>query len=101
VAPFAYANLQVLEQAVTATGAVTDQQKLGEYLKANSFKTIVGDIRFAPNGEWAVPRVLVTQFQNIKGNSLEQFKRAGIQVILYPSEFASGTLHVPYAAAVR
>lgn len=101
VAPFAYANLQVLEQAVTATGTVTDQQKLGEYLKANSFKTIVGDIRFAPNGEWAVPRVLQTQFQNIKGNSLEQFKRAGTQVILYPSEFASGTLHVPYAAAVR
>jgi branched-chain amino acid transport system substrate-binding protein len=99
VPPFAYANLQVLGQAVTATGTVTDQQKLCEYLNANSFKTIVGNIRYAPNGEWAVPRVLQTQFQKIKGNGLEQFKRAGTQVILYPTEFASGTLQTPYAAA--
>jgi branched-chain amino acid transport system substrate-binding protein len=63
VPPFAYANPQVLGQAVVATGTVSDQQKLSDYLKANSFKTIVGDIRYAPNGEWAVPRVLQTQFQ--------------------------------------
>jgi branched-chain amino acid transport system substrate-binding protein len=99
VPPFAYANLQVLGQTVAATGTVSDQQKLGEYLKANSFKTIVGDIRYAPNGEWAVPRVLQTQFQKIRGNDLEQFKRPGTQVILFPTEFASGKLQVPYSAA--
>jgi branched-chain amino acid transport system substrate-binding protein len=99
VPPFAYANLQVLGQAVAATTTVSDQQKLGEYLKANSFKTIVGDIRYAPNGEWAVPRVLQTQFQKIRGNDLEQFKRPGTQVILFPTEFASGKLQVPYSAA--
>jgi branched-chain amino acid transport system substrate-binding protein len=99
VPPFAYANLQVLGDAVTAVGTVADQQKLGDYLKSGSFKTIVGDIRYAPNGEWAVPRVLQTQFQKIKGNDLEQFKRAGTQVILFPTEFASGTLQAPYAAA--
>jgi branched-chain amino acid transport system substrate-binding protein len=98
VPPFAYANLQVLGQAVAATGTVGNHEKLRDYLKANSFKTIVGDIRYAPNGEWAVPRVLQTQFQKIKGNGLDQFKRAGTQVILYPTEFASGTLQVPYAA---
>jgi branched-chain amino acid transport system substrate-binding protein len=98
VPPFAYANLQVLGQAVTATGTVSDQQKLGDYLKANGFKTIVGDIRYAPNGEWAVPRVLQTQFQKIKGNDLDQFKRAGTQVILFPTEFASGKLQLPYTA---
>jgi branched-chain amino acid transport system substrate-binding protein len=99
VPPFAYANLQVLGDAVTAVGTVADQQKLGDYLKTGSFKTIVGEIRYAPNGEWAVPRVLQTQFQKIKGNDLEQFKRAGTQVILFPTEFASGTLQAPYAAA--
>jgi branched-chain amino acid transport system substrate-binding protein len=95
--PFAYANLQVLGEAVTATGTVTNQQKLGEYLSTNRFNTIVGDIRYAPNGEWAVPRVLQTQFQNVKGNGLEQFKRAGTQIILYPTELVSGTLQAPYA----
>jgi branched-chain amino acid transport system substrate-binding protein len=99
VPPFAYANLQVLGEAVTAVGTVADQQKLGDYLKAGSFKTIVGEIRYAPNGEWAVPRVLQTQFQKINGNDLDQFKRAGTQVIVFPTEFASGTLQAPYAAA--
>jgi branched-chain amino acid transport system substrate-binding protein len=99
VPPFAYANLQVLGEAVTAVGTVADQQKLGDHLKAGSFKTIVGEIRYAPNGEWAVPRVLQTQFQKIKGNDLDQFKRAGTQVIVFPTEFASGMLQAPYAAA--
>jgi hypothetical protein len=78
----AYANLQVLGQAVTATGTMANQQKLGGYLSANSFKAIVGDVRYAPNDEWAVPRVRQTQFQNIKGNGLEQLKRAGTEAIL-------------------
>jgi branched-chain amino acid transport system substrate-binding protein len=99
VPSFAYANLQVLGQAVIATGTVTEQQKLREYLRTNSFKTIVGDIRYAPNGEWAIPRVLQIQFQK-RGNDLDQFKRAGNQVILYPTEFASRILQAPYAAAL-
>jgi hypothetical protein len=41
---------------------------------------------------WAVPNVLQTQLQGIKGDGVEQFKRAGTQVILYPTEFTSGTL---------
>jgi hypothetical protein len=41
---------------------------------------------------WAVPHVLQTQLQGIKGDGVEQFKRAGTQVILYPTEFTSGTL---------
>ncbi len=99
--PFAYANLQVLGQAVAATGTASDQAKLGAYLRANSFKTIVGDVRYAPNGEWAVPRVLQIQFQKLKGNDLEQFKHAGTQVIVFPKEFASGVLKMPYAEGGR
>jgi branched-chain amino acid transport system substrate-binding protein len=41
------------------------------------------------------------QFQGIKGNDLEQFKRAGTQVIVYPKEFASGKLDLPFADGSR
>jgi branched-chain amino acid transport system substrate-binding protein len=98
VPPFAYANAQVLAQAVAAVGGV-DQKKLGEYIKAHSFKTIVGDVSYAPNGEWQNPRVLWVQYQGVSGNGLDQFKKSGTQVIIYPKDIASGTLQFPYAGA--
>jgi len=96
VPPFAYANLQVLGQAVEATGSL-DHGKLGEHLRSQSFSTIVGNIKFAPNGEWAKPRVLMVQFQGIRGNDLEQFKKPGTQVIVFPKELATGALRFPYS----
>jgi branched-chain amino acid transport system substrate-binding protein len=96
VPPFAYANAQVLAQAVTAVGSV-DQKKLGDYIKANSFKTIVGDVSYADNGEWKNPRVLWVQYQGVSGNGLDQFKKAGTQVIVYPKDIVSGKLQFPYA----
>jgi branched-chain amino acid transport system substrate-binding protein len=98
VPPFAYANAQVLAQAVAAVGGV-DQKKLGEYIKAHSFKTIVGDVSYAPNGEWQNPRVLWVQYQGVSGNGLDQFKKSGTQVIIYPKDIASGRLQFPYADA--
>ena len=96
VPPFAYANLQVLGQAVEAIGSL-DHRKLSEHLRTHSFSTIVGDTKYAPNGEWDRPRVLHVQFQGIQGNDLEQFKRAGTQTIVHPKHLASGTLRLPYS----
>ena len=96
VPPFAYAKLQILGQAVVAIGSL-DQNRLGDHLRTESFGTIVGDIRYAANGEWAKPRVLMVQFQGILGNDLEQFKKPGTQVIIHPKELASGTLRFPYS----
>ncbi len=96
VPPFAYANAQVLAQAVTAVGSV-DQKKLGDYIKANGFKTIVGDVSYADNGEWKNPRVLWVQYQGVSGNGLDQFKKTGTQVIVYPKDIVSGKLQFPYA----
>jgi branched-chain amino acid transport system substrate-binding protein len=98
VPPFAYANAQVLGQAVEAVGAI-DQKKLGDYIKSHSFKSIVGDVSYAPNGEWKNPRVLWVQYQGVSGNGLDQFKKAGTQVIIYPKDIASGSLQFPYAEA--
>ncbi len=55
VAPFAYAQAQVLEQAVEATGGLDDAE-LAEYAREATFSTVVGDVTFGRLGEWAVPR---------------------------------------------
>ncbi|MBI3629813.1 MAG: amino acid ABC transporter substrate-binding protein [Candidatus Rokubacteria bacterium] len=100
VPPWAYAYLQVLGQAVEATKSL-DQQKIGEYIRTHEHDTLVGKIRFAPNGEWVKSRVLMVQFQNIENNSLKQFGEPGHRVVIYPDEWKSGTLIYPYAKAKR
>jgi branched-chain amino acid transport system substrate-binding protein len=98
--PFAYAELQVLAEAVTATAGL-EQDKLGKYIRDTTFHTIVGDVKFADNGEWEKSRVLFVQYQGIDGSGVEQFKQPSKQVIVYPPEFVSGKLQYPYVAATK
>ncbi len=65
MAPLAYAQMQVVEQAITATRGLDDEQ-LAEYTRHSTFQTVVGDVVFGPHGEWAQSRVLQVQFQSIK-----------------------------------
>ena len=98
--PFAYANLQVLGQAVDATKSL-DQDKLADYLRKSTFKTIVGDIKYGPNGEWEQARVLQVQFHDVKGSDLEQWKGADTQTIVWPARYATGKTVYPYADAKK
>jgi branched-chain amino acid transport system substrate-binding protein len=98
--PYAYARLQVLAQAITATKSL-DQQAIAAYLHQASFQTLVGDIKFGATGEPADPRALFVQYQGIAGNDLAQFKEAGKQVILYPPALKSGDFVYPFADAPR
>jgi branched-chain amino acid transport system substrate-binding protein len=98
MAPQAYAQLQVLEQAITATKSL-DDQKLADYIRANTFKTVLGDVKFGKGGEWSAPRVLQVQFQNIKGNEVAQFKDVKTQVVLTPNDYKSGDVVYPYEKA--
>jgi len=95
IAPLAYADLQVLGQAVEGTGGL-DQAKLADYLRTHDFHTVAGDISFGANGEWAKPRVLEVQFQGVAGHDLAQFKDPKSEVILWPEDAKSGTVRVPY-----
>jgi branched-chain amino acid transport system substrate-binding protein len=67
--PWAYAQLQVLQQAVEAT-KILDDAKLGDYIRAHPFRTVVGEVRFGAEGEWAHSRVLQVQYQNITDTTL-------------------------------
>jgi branched-chain amino acid transport system substrate-binding protein len=98
--PWAYAQMQVLAQAVAATKSLNDQA-LGEYIRKTTFNTVGGAIKFGKNGEWAQGRTLQIQFQGITGNDLGQFKDTSHQIVLDPPEYASGKVVYPYADAKK
>jgi branched-chain amino acid transport system substrate-binding protein len=98
MAPWSYAQLQILQQAVLATESL-DDARLGDYIRANTFKTVVGDVKFGSNGELAQSRVLQVQFRNVKTNDLVQFKDISTQVVVAPIEYESGKLIYPYEKA--
>ena len=90
--------MQVLEQAVSATGSLDDDVLIA-HARNSTFQTVVGDVAFGEHGEWARPRVLQVQFQNIASHDLSEFKDPGKQVVVAPVQFASGTLIYPHARA--
>jgi branched-chain amino acid transport system substrate-binding protein len=94
--PFAYAAMQVLEQAITATKTL-DDDRLAEYIHKTAFNTIVGEIRFNELGEWATARPIVVQFQGVEGVGLEQFMTGHRQVIVHPPQYKDGELQYPFA----
>jgi branched-chain amino acid transport system substrate-binding protein len=98
MAPWGYAQLQVLQQAVESTKSL-DDAKLGDYIRASTFKTVVGDVKFGAKGEWEKSRVLQVQFQNVKGNDVAQFKDMSTQVVVAPAEYESGKVIYPYEKA--
>jgi branched-chain amino acid transport system substrate-binding protein len=101
IAPWGYATMQVLEQAVEATKSF-DDGKLADYIHNHTLKTVVGDVKFGPLGEWAQARVLQVQYHNIKGNGIDQFKQvSSIQAIVAPAKYKSGNLIYPYADAIK
>ncbi|HEX9461862.1 MAG TPA: amino acid ABC transporter substrate-binding protein [Alphaproteobacteria bacterium] len=98
--PFAYAQMQVLAQAVEGTKSL-DDTKLADYLRTQTFQTIIGPVKFGKDGEWAQSKMLQVQFHDIKDNSLDQFRDVSRQTILTPTDYASGKLIYPYSEAKK
>jgi branched-chain amino acid transport system substrate-binding protein len=96
--PWAYAQLQVLQQAVEAANTL-DDVKLADYIRGHAFTTVVGEVTFGAQGEWARSRVLQVQYQNIKTNDMAQFKDMSTQIVVAPAEYASGRALYPYGRA--
>ena len=97
---WAYAYLQVLGDAIAATKSLNDDV-LAAYMHKTTFKTVVGDVKFGPLGEWTEERMLAVQFQNIKGNSVDDFRDpAKTEVIIYPPKYKSGEVIYPLEKAI-
>jgi branched-chain amino acid transport system substrate-binding protein len=96
--PWAYAQLQVMQQAIEGTKSL-DDKKLSAYIHANTFHTVLGDVKFDKNGEWSQARMLQVQFHDVKGNDFEQFRTMGTQTVVTPAEYKSGDIIYPYEKA--
>ena len=78
-----------------------DQEAIADYIRDNTFETVVGPVKFGPNGEWATSRVLMVQLQNIEDGELDQFREPGKRVVILPEQWASGELIFPYTDAKK
>jgi branched-chain amino acid transport system substrate-binding protein len=100
IPPYAYAEMQILENAITSVGSL-DDEKLATHIRTASFDTVAGKIKFGARGEWTEPRLLLVQYRGIQGNEVEQFKQPGKAVILYPPQYKSADLMVPFEPVQR
>jgi len=98
--PLGYAAGQVLAEAVQGTKTL-DQVKLAAYMHTHAFSTVVGDIQFGKDGEWTKSRVVFTQFQNVTGHALDEFKDTSHEVVVWPDQYKAGKLIYPYAQAKK
>jgi branched-chain amino acid transport system substrate-binding protein len=96
---WAYAYLQVLGDAITASKSLNDDV-LADYIRKTRFATVVGDVKFGKQGEWEEERTLAAQFQNITSNSIDDFRELKTEVIIYPPKYKSGELIYPYEKAM-
>ena len=82
IPPYAYAQMQVLEQALNRVGKV-DQAALAADMHANAFDTIVGSVelrRHRANGRRSATST--SSSRTSRDGDLEKYKRAGTKVIL-------------------
>jgi branched-chain amino acid transport system substrate-binding protein len=93
--PFAYSEMQVLGEAVTAAKTL-DNDTLAQYMHTHSFNTIEGAMSFGPDGEWTKARPIWVQYHDIKGHSVDQFRGASTVTIVSPPEYKTGDLVYPY-----
>jgi branched-chain amino acid transport system substrate-binding protein len=88
--PWCHSYLDVLRQAIEATKSL-DDGVLAKYIHENSFDTLVGNVKFGPNGEWDRNRFLFVQYKGLKaGAVVDQFSKPGARQILFPPEFKTG-----------
>ena len=94
-----YAYISVLGDAVTGAKSI-DDDKIADYLRKNTFKTIMGNWAYGPGGEWTKSGMMQVQYHGIKeGAGLETWKGMSYQNVLTPAELKTGNVIYPYEKA--
>ena len=97
-APFGYAAGQVLAQAVEGTKSF-NHGKIADYIRTHTFDTVAGSINFGKDGEWAKPRMILTQWQGLAESSLAEINDMKKWVVVWPPEHKTGNMIYPFSAA--
>lgn len=93
-----YAYIELLGKAVEATKSI-DDDKIAKYLHNNTVSTIMGDMKFGKNGEWAESGMLQVQYHDVTGNDLELFRGMDTQTVLTPAKWKTGEVIFPFEKA--
>ena len=97
IAAILHADLQELGEAVEGTKSL-DQDKIADYIRSHTFKTVIGDVEFGEKGEWKKARLMTVQFQNIASTSIDDFRDGKGEVVLWPDEYKAGEAILPYSS---
>jgi branched-chain amino acid transport system substrate-binding protein len=93
-----YAYIELLGKAVEGAKSL-DDNKIADYLRSNTIKTIIGDIKFGKNGEWAESGMMQVQYHDIRNNALDQFRGMDTQTVIHPAKQETGKVIYPFEKA--
>jgi branched-chain amino acid transport system substrate-binding protein len=96
-----YAYLELLGKAVEGAKSIKDDA-VADFIRKNTIKTIMGDMKFGKGGEWAESRLLQVQYHDIKqGAGLDVWRGMSYQTVLTPDSLKTGTVIYPYEKAKK
>ena len=91
-----YADFQLIGEAIEGAKTLNDD-KLANYLRSHEFKTIMGDIKFGPGGEWTKSGMLQVQYHGITdAANPETWRGMSYQNVLTPDDQKTGSVIYPY-----
>jgi branched-chain amino acid transport system substrate-binding protein len=94
-----YAYLDVLRQGIEGAKSIEDA-KIADALRKASLKTIMGDFKYGPGGEWTTSGMMQVQYHGVKdGNDIEQWRGMAVQTVVTPASLATGKVIYPYEKA--
>jgi branched-chain amino acid transport system substrate-binding protein len=94
-----YAYVSALGEAIAGAKSI-DDNKIADYFRTHTFKTIMGDWSYGPGGEWTKSGMMQVQYHNVKdGNDIDQWRGMAVQTVLTPSDLATGKVIYPYEKA--
>jgi len=91
-----YAYLSMLGQAIEGAKSIEDD-KVADYFRKNTFKTIMGEWSYGPGGEWTKSSIMQVQYHDIKEG--ETWKGMNYQTVLSPADQKTGEVIYPYEKA--